>query len=187
MTELQDQIKGLSDADFRDLKLWVITTETTRRQQEPAVRAGQQEIITGLQADGKLPKPEYTDAGSVEDVDAVPEWVSPGNDHAKMYPQGAVIRHNDRVWESRTDLNHWEPGGVGVYDTVWRDITPPPTTDEGEVLPQPYEDSRQYQAGEVVDYQGTLYECQQDHYAAPGWTPENAHAMWSTVEPAPSQ
>ena len=43
MTELQDQIKELSDADFRDLKLWVIGTETTRRAQEPAVRAGQQD------------------------------------------------------------------------------------------------------------------------------------------------
>ena len=41
MTDLQDQIKGLSDADFRDLKLWIIGAETTRRAQEPAVRAGQ--------------------------------------------------------------------------------------------------------------------------------------------------
>lgn len=179
---IYDQIRALPDTDFRDLKLWIITAETTRRAQEPAVRAGQQEIITGLQADGKIPKPEYTDAGSVEDVDAVPEWASPGTDKVKMYPQGAVVRHNDRVWESRTDLNHWEPGGAGVYDTVWRDITPPPTTDDGAVLPQPYEDSRQYQVGEVVDYQGTLYECQQDHYAAPGWTPENAHAMWQKLE-----
>src|SRR5699024_720997 len=183
MTDLQDQIKELSDADFRDLKLWLITEEDARRKAEPAIRRGQQEIITGLQADGKLPKPEYTDAGSVEDVDAVPEWENPGTVKVKMYPQGAVVRHNDRVWESRTDLNHWEPGGAGVYDTVWRDITPPPVNDEtGEVLPQPYEDSRQYQAGEVVDYQGTLYECQQDHYAAPGWTPESAHAMWQKLE-----
>ena len=182
MTELQDQIRALSDADFRDLKLWVITEETTRRQQEPAVRAGQQEIITGLQADGKLPKPEYTDIDHIDAVDAVPEWENPGNDKVKMYPQGAVVRHNDRVWESRTDLNHWEPGAPGVYGNVWKDITPPPATDEGEVLPQPYEDSRQYQVGEVVDYQGTLYECQQDHYAAPGWTPENAHTMWKQLE-----
>lgn len=86
MTALQDQIRELSDADFRDLKLWVITEEDARRKAEPAVRRGQQEVISELQADGKLPKPEYTDAGSVEDVDAVPEWENPGVDHAKMYP-----------------------------------------------------------------------------------------------------
>ena len=40
---------------------------------------------------------------------------------------------------------------------------------------------------EDVDYQGTLYECQQDHYAAPGWTPENAHGMWKISGAAPDQ
>src|SRR5699024_11994088 len=96
MTDLQDQIKELSDADFRDLKLWLITEEDARRKAEPAIRRGQQEIITGLQADGKLPKHEYTDAGSVEDEEAVPEWENSRTEKVKMYPQGAVVRHNDR-------------------------------------------------------------------------------------------
>ena len=56
MKALQDQIKELGDADFRDLKLWVIGAETARRAQEPAVRAGQQEIITG--ATGRREAPE---------------------------------------------------------------------------------------------------------------------------------
>lgn len=132
MTTIYDQIRGLSDADFRDLKAWMIAEESARRKAEPAVRAAQQEIIAGLQADGKLPRPEYTDAGSVEDMETVPAWANPGTDHSKMYPSGAVVRHDDRVWESCIDLNNGEPGAEGAYHTMWRDITPPPPAEEGQ-------------------------------------------------------
>lgn len=184
MTTIKTQIEQLPDNKFRELKDWIIVDETARREQEQAVRAGQQEIISELQADGVIPAPKYGTADDATDVDRAADWVDPGTRHALMYPAGAVVAHADRLWESGVDMNHWEPGSPGVYNNVWKDITPPPRVDESEdsgsdaPVAQPYEDSRQYRAGEVVHYDGSLYECQQDHYAAPGWTPLNAHAMW---------
>lgn len=182
---IYDQIRALPDADFRDLKNWIITEETTRRAQEPAVRAGQQEIITGLQADGKLPKPEYTDAGSVEDVDAVPEWASPGTDHAKMYPSGAVVRHNDRVWESRADLNHWEPGAPGVDGRIWADITPVPIDEEtGEPQIIAWGVGQEVHPGDLRTHDGQTWRAKIGHMTHAGWPPSPAtHAVWEPVNP----
>lgn len=195
MTELQDQIKELSDADFRDLKLWVITEETTRRAQEPAVRAGQQEIIAGLQDSGVLPKPEYTDADHIDAVDAVPEWENPGTDHAKMYPSGAVVQHNDRVWESRTDLNHWEPGGVGVYDTVWLDITHLAEQREAEDVEGeedggdeeapaviPFTPGLNVAEGDILEFEGDHYRVRSPHTTASHWLPNEAHSLFEKIE-----
>ena len=204
MTELQDQIKELSDADFRDLKLWIITAETTRRQQEPAVRAGQQEIITGLQADGKLPRPEYTDVEDVTPEATFPDWVSPGTNHALMYPRGAVVRHNDRVWESRTDLNHWEPGGAGVYDTVWLDITHLTEQREAEDIEgeegvedaggdeadeatetptvTPFTPGLNVAEGDILEFEGDHYRVRSPHTTASHWPPNEAHSLFEKLE-----
>lgn len=185
MTELQDSIRELPDADFRDLKTWVITAETARRQQEPAVRAGQQEIIAGLQADGKLPKPEYTDADHVDAVEQVPEWENPGTDHAKMYPSGAVVRVADRVYLSRVDLNSWQPGGAGVDDHIWLDITHRYTTPEpaepgtGEVIP--FAPGIDVGTGDIVEYEGEKYRVLSAHQSADHWPPDEASSLFEKI------
>ena len=195
MTELQDSIRALSDADFRDLKLWVITEETTRRAQEPAVRAGQQEIITGLQADGKLPKPEYANTEDVTPETIFPDWVSPGTNHALMYPRGAVVQHNDRVWESRTDLNHWEPGSPGVYDTVWLDITHLTEQREAEDIESeedggdaeaptitPFTPGLDVKEGDILEFEGNHYRVISPHRTASHWPPNAAHSLFEKLE-----
>ena len=195
MTELQDSIRALSDADFRDLKLWIIGAETTRRAQEPAVRAGQQEIIAGLQADGKLPKPEYTDVEDVTPETIFPDWVSPGTNHALMYPRGAVVQHNDRVWESQLDLNHWEPGGVGVYDTVWLDITHLTEQREAEDIEgeedggdaeaptvTPFTPGLNVKEGDILEFEGDHYRVISPHTTASHWPPNEAHSLFEKIE-----
>lgn len=188
MTDLQTKIRALSDADFRDLKTWVITTEADRRAQEPAVRAGQQEIIAGLQDSGVIPKPEFTDTDHVDKVEQVPEWVSPGTDHAKMYPSGAVVRVGDRVYESRVDMNHWPPGGAGVDDHIWLDITHRYTTPEpedveepgtGEVIP--FAPGIDVETGDIVEYQGSHYRVISPHTTASHWPPDEAHALFEKL------
>ena len=188
MTELQDQIKELSDADFRDLKLWVITEEDARRKAEPAIRRGQQEIIAGLQEAGTLPKPEYTDTDHVDAVEQVPEWISPGNDYAKMYPSGAVVRVNDRVYESRVDMNHWQPGGAGVDDHIWLDITHRYTTPEPEDAEEPGTDEVtpfapgiDVETGDIVEYEGDHYRVLSPHTTASYWPPNEAHALFEKL------
>lgn len=185
MTTIHDQIKTLNDQDFRDLKTWIITEETTRRQQEPAVRAGQQEIITGLQDEGKLPKPDYTDTDQIDQIEQVPEWVSPGNDHAKMYPSGAVVRVAERIYESQVDLNSWQPGGAGVDDHIWLDITQRYTT------PQPEEPNTggvvkfapglDVQVGDIMEYGGDHYRVLSPHRTASHWPPNEAHALFEKI------
>lgn len=188
MTTIYDQIRGLSEQDFRDLKTWVITTETTRRAQEPAVRAGQQEIIAGLQDSGVLPRPEFTDTGHIDKIEQVPEWISPGNDHAKMYPSGAVVRVNDQVYESRVDLNSWQPGGAGVDDHIWLDITHRYTTPEpedaeepgtGEVTP--FAPGIDVETGDIVEYEGDHYRVISPHTTASHWPPNEASALFEKI------
>ncbi len=176
-------LKPLSDDDLRGL-LSDVLAEQDRRRAAPEIEAGKAEVVQSLRESGAIKAPLHADVApeSPDGVSKVPRWVNPGADHAKMYLVGDIVSHNGKVWRSEVNgLNHWEPGGVGVYGNIWSDCTPPPPVEEdedGNPVAQPYTDSRQYQAGEVVDYQGELYTCQQDHYAAPGWTPENAHSMW---------
>ena len=180
-------LKALSDDELRKL-LSDVLTEQDRRRAAPVVEAGKAEVLQSLRESGAITPPPHADDApeTMEGVKQVPAWVDPGTDHAAMYLHGDVVSHGGRVWRSEVNgLNHWEPGGVGVYCNTWSDCTPPSPVEEGEdgnPVAQPYTDSRQYQAGEVVDYQGELYTCQQDHYAAPGWTPENAHSMWKRNE-----
>ncbi len=47
---------------------------------------------------------------------------------------------------------------------------------------QPYTD---YTVGDVVSYQGVLYECRQSHTSLPGWEPPNVPALWLEIEGEP--
>ena len=88
-------------------------------------------------------------------------------------------------------LNSWEPGGDGVYDFIWRDITDEvkrareeaaaPEAEEapvesgesaavGDVVPDgsaekpwPFEVGREAVKGQYVTYEGKLFRMAQDH------------------------
>ena len=49
---------------------------------------------------------------SMDDPEAVPEWVQPTGAH-DAYPQGAHVMHNGMEWVSDMDGNVWEPGVSG--------------------------------------------------------------------------
>ena len=152
------------------------------------MRAGQQEIIAGLQDSGVLPRPEFTDTDHIDQIEQVPEWVSPGTDHAKMYPSGAVVRVIDRVYLSRVDMNHWEPGAHGVDDHIWLDIThrylnPEPEDAEepgtGEVIP--FAPGIDVKEGDIVAYEGDHYRVLSPHTTASHWPPNEAHALFEKI------
>jgi fibronectin type 3 domain-containing protein/peptidoglycan/xylan/chitin deacetylase (PgdA/CDA1 family) len=57
------------------------------------------------------------------------------------------------------------------------------TTQSGAAPPeapewQPY---TAYTVGDVVSYEGTLYECRQSHTSLPGWEPPNVPALWLPI------
>ncbi|OFO13762.1 hypothetical protein HMPREF3088_05405 [Corynebacterium sp. HMSC22B11] len=197
MTTIKTQIEQLPDNKFRELKDWIIVDETARREQEQAVRAGQQEIIQELQHDGVIPAPNYSNIESARSADMnIAAWADPGTSHALMYPRGAVVMHQGRIWESGVNMNHWTPGAPGVYSPVWRDVTesvrprekatehtdgPTDAVSPDVLVPSAYSDGRDYAAGDVVVYDGGVYECTGDHHAAAGWTPVTAHGYWKKI------
>lgn len=61
---------------------------------------------------------DYASGG--DDPSSIPEWVRPSNENP--YPNGAIVRHNGKVWESLVDANVWEPGAQGT-ESVWREIS----------------------------------------------------------------
>lgn len=148
--------------------------EEQKSREAKAIVGGQMAgMIRQLRENGTLPAP----VGDAETPEGYSEWVSPGVDQTKMPLRGDRFYHNGKVWESLVDFNSWEPGVEGTW-SAWSDITVilfPPAEDEE---PVEYADGQQYMAGQQVIFNGEVYECVNDHYAAPGWTPENAHANW---------
>lgn len=72
-------------------------------------------------------------------------------------------------------------GSLGCQRITRRGVTDelfPPTGADGQAEPIPYKDNRHYGYGQLIEYNGSIYMCMADHYAALGWTPENAHANW---------
>ena len=56
---LQDTIQALPDAEFRDLKAWIVTTETDRRAAQPAVEQAQAQLVEELWEQQPDLKPAY--------------------------------------------------------------------------------------------------------------------------------
>lgn len=206
--EIKENIQQLGDQGFRELKTWLLLEESARRAQEPAVRAGQQEVIAGLQKDGKLPKPEHAGVEDVKPDATFPDWVSPGTSHALMYPRGAVVGHSGRVWESRLDMNHWEPGASGIDERIWLDITHLTELREAEDVEDtestegtedvedtedtegtedvetatPFAPSLEVKEGDIVTYEGDHYRVLTSHTTASHWPPNEAHALFEKIE-----
>ncbi|MDK8794249.1 hypothetical protein QP968_00785 [Corynebacterium sp. MSK041] len=111
MQQLQAQIMALPADEWQELLGWMVSTEKHRRNALPAVERGQADLVAELQEAGKLDKPDAVDAAqATEKPDSIPAWVNPLTDHARMYHAGAVVTHNNKVWEStHPGLNHWEP------------------------------------------------------------------------------
>ena len=123
---LQDEIQALPDQEFRDLKAWIVTTETDRRAAQPAVEQAQAEIIAEVWEQQPDLKPAY--AGTVDPdtptLDALlaqlPAWAQPTS-RASAYPPASLVQHKGRAWRNRRrGLNANEPG---TPFSGWEDVT----------------------------------------------------------------
>lgn len=194
---LQDTIQTLTDQEFRDLKAWIVTTETDRRAAQPAVEQAQAQIVTELQDAGKLEKPEVaTEEQAKTDAAKVPEWKNPGTIHSLMYHYGDVVQHNGKLVRStHRGLNHWEPGTLAFDGRIWEiigtvdgaDQDTPNAEAEGDV-PEPEGAGVQEWApginvapGERYLFQGDTYEVIQAHTSAAHWPPNAVPALYRKV------
>lgn len=172
----QTAARQLTDKEFQRFRSWNYVDETNRRESEAAKHAGQSELIHQLRESGTIAAP----VAEADSPDGFTAWTSPGTDVTAMPLRGDRYAHEGRVWESLVDFNSWEPGAEGTW-SARSDITAmlfPPAED---AEPVEYADGQQYTAGQRVLFNGDVYECVNDHYAAPGWTPENAHANWQKI------
>lgn len=187
MEQLQQQIMALPTDEWQTLLGWMVSTEKHRRDALPAVERGQADLVAELQEAGKLDKPEAVDADqATENPDKIPAWVSPLTDHALMYHSGAVVAHNNKVWEStHPGLNHWEPGAHGVDERIWADITDRVKGDEpgentaGAVIP--FGPGLPVKVGDIVEYQGARYKALSDHTTQEYWPPNEAHSLFQKL------
>ncbi|MGV0434171.1 carbohydrate-binding protein [Corynebacterium ureicelerivorans] len=206
---LQDTIQALPDQEFRDLKAWIVTTETDRRAAQPAVEQARAEDTQKLwEAHPELKPafkteedvPQSGGALTLDDLLArYDQWVQPLGAHDAL-PTGAIVAHKRRIW--RTDLptlNVWEPG---TPNTMWVDITDmlltqanqqaqPEETDapeEPEPEPEPEGTGVQEWApginvtpGQRYTFQGDTYEVIQGHTSASHWPPNAVPALYKKV------
>lgn len=123
---LQDTIQNLTDDEFRDLKAWIVTTETDRRAAQPAIEEAQAEIMAEVWEAQPDLKPAYV--GTVDPdtptLDALlaqlPPWVQPTG-KASAYPPASLVKHLGRAWRNRRrGLNSNEPG---TPFSGWEDVT----------------------------------------------------------------
>lgn len=202
---LQDTIQTLPDQEFRDLKAWIVTTETDRRAALPQIEEARAEDTQKLwEAHPELKPafkteedaPQSGGALTLEDLLAqYDQWVQPTGAHDAL-PTGAIVAHKRRIW--RTDLptlNVWEPG---TPNTMWVDITDmllaqanqapqPEETDAPEEPDAPEPEGANVQEwapnlnvtpGERYRFQGDTYEVIQGHTSAAHWPPNAVPALY---------
>ena len=168
----------LTDAQITDLQA-ALMAEVERRRAEPLVDQARTELVTTLRDAGTLTPPDAATPDTPPEQ--VPAWVDPGTDHTRMYTLGAVVAHGGRIWEStHPGLNHWEPGTVGVDWRIWRDITPQPEPEPGQAAAWDGQ-GHAYEAGDLVIYQGHVYEVIQAHTSQGDWTPDATASLYQKV------
>ena len=122
---LQDTIQTLTDQEFRDLKAWIVTTETDRRAAQPAVEEAQAQLVEELWEARPELKPEAgtTDitpaATAAELIAQVQPWAQPATP-IDGYPRQVLTAHVGRVWRNRRPGNMKQPGEPF---SGWEDVT----------------------------------------------------------------
>ena len=176
--------RALDEEALTALRNWITLERLQELRMQPAIEASKAEVIAQLRDEGVVEAPKsVTVEAATATPGEVPAWVDPVGQIAHGYAPQSVVEHDGRVWLSTfPGINTYTPGGEGTW-AAWQDITsqvrPAPVDEEtGQPIPEPYTDSRQYTTGDLVTFDGHTYRATGDHYAAPGWTPINAHGYW---------
>lgn len=127
--------------------------------------------------------PTLYDAFGLDDA-GYPLWAQPSGAH-DAYNAGDVVNYNGTLYESAIDGNVWSPD---VYPAGWQavnsgTVSPEPEPDPGPVTypdwVQPTGTHDAYQTGDIVNYNGTLYESLIDGNT---WSPEAYPSGWKVYE-----
>lgn len=208
--ELQDQIKQLDDAQFQQLKSWVVTVEENRRAAQPEIEQAKQEAEaeTATKITQQLAEehPELVEKPTVQTGGKIREW-EPWHPlkESTHYRYGDLTRHGGKVWRDVLDptgdtLNVWEPGAVGIDERYWvEDETGREndgTDNESPVTSSPAEPSDgdsghkewavglSVKTGEEYTHDGHLWRAKLDHTTHAGWIPSAAtYAVWEDLGP----
>lgn len=191
---IKSEIQTLTDSEHAQLTSWIGSTEAARRRDAKTASVAVAGAVAAMQDAGTIPKPAAATAPPTTpaEVSGVPAWVNPGTNQAKMYRKGSIVRWNGKIWQSATDgLNSWEPGAAGVYDFIWRDITPAPpantitpspaTSDGTQASPIPFKAGLALTTGQFISFKGSTYKVLQGHTTQDSWPPEAAHSLFQKV------
>ena len=200
MNELENTIKQLSDADFLELKTWVVTTETDRRAATPIVEEARKDAQAEVTAEvAKKLAEKDTKLKPPAKPSQTPRTWKPWHplDTTTHFYGGDLCTHGGKTWrdmvdDTRTQPNVWEPGSVGIDERYWQEVveqtdeetpaTPTPAAKEPDGSkdnPLPFKAGLQLTAGQHVTYQGATYKVIQGHTSADHWAPPNAPSLFT--------
>ena len=105
-------------------------------------------------------------------------WVQPVT---VGYAKGSTVTHDGRLWRSVIDGNVWEPGAPGVDERIWVDEGPADGSDPEPITAPDWAADTAYAAGDVVTYNGVLYEVLQAHTSAVDWLPDQVASLYKRL------
>lgn len=205
ISELQDQIKQLDDAEFQQLKSWVVTVEENRRAAQPEIEQAKQEAeaetVTKITQQLAEEHPELVENPAIQAGNEIREW-EPWHPlkASTHYRYGDKTQHGGKVWRDVLDptgdtLNVWEPGSEGIDERYWVEETEPETPETGETstsetysgdVPSHKEwaVNLTVRTGEEYSHDGHLWRAKLDHTTHAGWIPSAAtYAVWEDLGP----
>ena len=150
----------LTDDELDALRRQVLTEQERRR------------ILAAAPQQAEQIARQWADASGRHEGD---EWRQPVGAF-DAYPQGAVVAHNGKMWESTTPANVWEPGVSG-----WREqasIDPDTGEQTAPEWRQPVGGHDAYRKGDRVTWKGSVWESVIDGNV---WTPDAYPQGWRKI------
>lgn len=173
LESIKKEIQELLPSDWELLYGWVVSEEPHRRRKEQQ----KAEVIVELQDDGVLTAPESSTKEEVDKTtnnNSIPEWKNPGTDHTKMYRQGVVVKHNNKLWINNFPyLNSWEPGTTN--SDAWSEYFKPSKSsskeDGSKENPFNWRTGVNYKIGQYVKYNNKIFKLVQNHTSVDHYRP----------------
>ena len=102
-------------------------------------------------------------------------------DPSKVYSLGDVTTRDGKRYESLHPYNVWTPGDESnpVHWTLWKLLEEPQVGETGYELWSGL--GVKYEAGDVREHDGQVWEALQAHTSQPDWAPGVAHSLWKLV------